>query len=109
MRAAGEPLLYIAGDTIWCPEVDQALRDFAPDVAILNAGAAQFLSGGPITMDAGDVIQVAHAAPQTELIAVHMEAVNHCLLSRAELRDRLATEGLDARVMIPADGALIEL
>jgi L-ascorbate metabolism protein UlaG (beta-lactamase superfamily) len=109
VRAAGEPLLYIAGDTIWCPEVAQALQEFTPDVAIVNAGAAQFLTGGPITMDADDVVEVARAAPQAGLIAVHMEAVNHCLLTRSALGERLAREGVDARVMSPADGALIEL
>ena len=109
IRAAGEPTLYVAGDTIWCAEVEQALQHFTPDVTILNAGAAQFLTGGPITMDAGDVMAVARAAPQAELIAVHMEAINHCLLTRADLRAALAEAGLAERVTIPADGALIEL
>ena len=109
LRAAGEPTLYIAGDTIWCPEVQQALASFQPDVVVLNAGAAQFLTGGPITMTAEDVAQVCRALPQAQVIAVHMEAVNHCLLSRAELRDHLAQEQLGERVRIPADGELIEL
>jgi hypothetical protein len=38
-----------------------------------------------------------------------MEAINHCLLTRAELADRLAQEGLAQQVQIPADGELIEL
>jgi L-ascorbate metabolism protein UlaG (beta-lactamase superfamily) len=109
VRAAGEPVLYIAGDTIWCPEVEQALREWQPDVVVVNAGAAQFLAGGPITMDADDVMRVCRARPGAEVIAVHMEVINHCLLTRAELRDRLAQEELDRRVLIPDDGALIEL
>ena len=109
LRAAGEPTLYIAGDTIWCPEVQQALDSFRPDVVVLNAGAAQFLTGDPITMTAEDVAQVCRALPQAQVIAIHMEAVNHCLLSRAELRSRLAQEQLSQRVRIPADGELIEL
>ena len=67
LKAQGEPALYIAGDTIWCSEVEEALRQFHPKVAILNAGAAQFLQGGPITMAADDVITVAAARPTRRL------------------------------------------
>ncbi|MFL5807840.1 MAG: MBL fold metallo-hydrolase [Roseiflexaceae bacterium] len=109
LRAAGEPLLYLAGDTIWCPEVEAALQTFGPDVVVVNTGAAQFLSGDPITMTADDVVRVCRARPTARVIAVHMEAVNHCLLTRAELSDRLVREGLDQQAQIPADGELIEL
>ena len=109
LRAAGEPTLYLAGDTIWCPEVEQALQDHQPDVVIVNAGAAQFLNGGPITMTADDVAQVCRALPPAEVIAIHMEAINHCLLTRSELLARLEEQGLEGRVMIPGDGTLVEL
>ena len=109
LRAAAEPTLYLAGDTIWCPEVEQALQDHQPDVVIVNAGAALFLSGGPITMTADDVAQVCRALPPAEVIAIHMEAINHCLLTRSELLARLEEQGLEGRVMIPGDGTLVEL
>ncbi len=109
LRAPGEPSLYLAGDTIWCPEVETALQTFQPDVVVLNAGAAQFLTGDPITMTAEDVVQVCRALPTARVIAVHMETINHCLLTRADLRDRLAQEGLSQQVQVPADGELIEL
>jgi L-ascorbate metabolism protein UlaG (beta-lactamase superfamily) len=104
LRAPGEPVLYIAGDTIWCPEVEDALREYHPAIAVVNAGAAQFLEGGPITMTAGDVIAVANAAPAARVVAVHMEAINHCVLRRAELAAALDRAGLAARAAIPADG-----
>jgi L-ascorbate metabolism protein UlaG (beta-lactamase superfamily) len=109
LRAAGEPTLYLAGDTIWCPEVEQALRSHRPDVVIVNAGAAQFLTGDPITMTAEDVAHVCRALPAAQVIAIHMEAINHCLLTRAELSIRLEEQGLASRVLIPADGTLAEL
>jgi L-ascorbate metabolism protein UlaG (beta-lactamase superfamily) len=84
LRATGEPTLYVAGDTVWCDEVAEAIERHRPDVAVVNAGAAQFLDSEPITMDAADVARVAGRVPT--VVAVHMEAVNHCLLSRAELR-----------------------
>jgi L-ascorbate metabolism protein UlaG (beta-lactamase superfamily) len=109
LQAAGEPTLYIAGDTIWCEEVAQALTTHQPDVTVVNAGAAQFLTGDPITMTAENVCQVCRALPKTRVIAVHMEAINHCLLTRRQLRERLEQERVSAQVVIPADGEIITL
>ena len=63
VRAEGSPVLYVAGDTIWCPEVEEALEVHRPDVVVVNAGAARLLEGDPITMTAGDVARVCRAAP----------------------------------------------
>lgn len=108
VSADGAPSLYVAGDTIWCDEVEQALRDHRPDVILVNAGAARFLEGDPITMTAEDVARVCRAAPEARVIAVHMEAVNHCLLTRAGLAEALEEQGLAGSVEIPADGQTIE-
>lgn len=109
LEAAGAPRLYLAGDTIWCEEVEDALNRHQPDVTVVNAGAAQFLAGDPITMTADDVCRVCRASPSTRVIAVHMEAVNHCLLTRRQLRERLEQEGLLAQVYLPVEGARIDL
>lgn len=104
LRAVGEPSVYIAGDTVWCSEVSQLLRRKRPEVVVVNAGAAQFQSGGPITMDLEDVQRVRRASPAAHLIAVHMEAMNHCVLTRAALKQGLRTTGDLGRTVIPADG-----
>lgn len=104
LRAPGEPALYVAGDTIWGDEVDHALAEHAPDVVVVNAGAARFLEGDPIIMDAEGVIETARAAPRATVVAVHLEALNHCPLTRAELRAAVDAAGVGQRVLIPADG-----
>ncbi|HEX5166277.1 MAG TPA: MBL fold metallo-hydrolase [Thermomicrobiales bacterium] len=108
-RAAGQRTLYIAGDTVWCPEFEDALREHAPDVIVLNAGAAQFNVGDPITMTAEDVMRVANTAPNAKIVAVHMDTINHCLLTRAMLTKVVADAGLSERVLIPGDGETIAL
>ncbi|MGE5112071.1 MAG: MBL fold metallo-hydrolase, partial [Acidobacteriaceae bacterium] len=108
LRAPGSPSLYIAGDTIYCPEVESALKGDRPDVTVVNAGAAQFKTGGPITMTALDVAKVCRFAPETRLIAVHMETINHCLLRRNELDRELTNYRLRDRVAIPEDGETVE-
>jgi L-ascorbate metabolism protein UlaG (beta-lactamase superfamily) len=57
-------------------------------------------------MTAEDVVQVCRAAPHARVVAVHMEAINHCLVTRRDL----AHAARDARinVEIPADGEIVE-
>ena len=107
LRAADEPSLYVAGDTIWCAEVEAALNVHRPAVVIVNAGAAQFTDSGPITMDAAGVLAMARAAPDSLVVTVHFESINHCVLSRRELRERVERAGLAAQVLIPADGEVL--
>ena len=107
LRTPGEPTLYVAGDTIWCPEVEAALKQYRPDVVVVNAGAARFNEGDPITMTAGGVAEVVRRSGDAAVVAVHMEAINHCLLGRDELRSRLMELGASKGVSIPADGERI--
>ena len=107
VRAEGSPSPYVAGDTIWCDEVEEALRTH-PDVIIANAGAAQFLEGGPITMTAGDVARGCRAATGARVIAVHMDAINHCLPTRRELAQELGEQGLAGKAEMSTDGETLE-
>ncbi|MCY1692306.1 hypothetical protein OVA29_18580 [Exiguobacterium sp. SL14] len=62
-----EPTLYIAGDTIWCDEVAHAIEQHTPDIIVVNSGAAQFLTGEPITMSRRDLLAVHEAARKQRL------------------------------------------
>jgi len=97
--------VYVAGDTVWCDEVADALAEHRPDVVVVNAGGARFTTGDPITMTAADVRAVRAAAPAATIVAVHLEAINHCLETRDELR--AATAG--AGILVPGDGETIAL
>lgn len=107
LQNANEPTLYVAGDTIWCDEVAAAIKQFKPDVIVVNTGGARFLQGDPITMTAQDVIQVVKHAPKTQVIAVHMEAINHCLLTRHELARAAHRAGV--KVTVPDDGEVLRI
>ena len=104
IRVTDGPLLYLAGDTLWCPEVENTLSEYDPDVLVVNAGEAQFVESDPITMTKEGVDEVCRAVPEAKVIAVHMNAINDCLLSRADLRSYLIDQGLENHVKIPADG-----
>lgn len=106
LQNENEPTLYIAGDSIWCKEVAEAIHKFKPEIIVANAGGARFLQGDPITMTAEDVVQVCRAAPQATVIADHMEAINHCLLTRKDLAHAAHQAGV--KLKIPADGEVVE-
>lgn len=98
--------VYVAGDTVWRPEVDQALKQHKPDVVILNTGSA-LVTGfeeHPIIMGKQDTLQAAKAAPKAAIMAVHMDSVNHMSLSRKELREFVQATKIQDRVAIPEDG-----
>jgi L-ascorbate metabolism protein UlaG (beta-lactamase superfamily) len=88
--------LYLAGDTVWYEDVAETIERFSPRVAIVNAGGASFLEGGLIVMGIDDVREVVARVPV--VVAVHLEALNHCFLTRAELRTALP------EVRVPDDG-----
>jgi L-ascorbate metabolism protein UlaG (beta-lactamase superfamily) len=102
VRPPGDRSLYIAGDTIWCGEVAEALERHRPDVTVVNAGGAVFDEGDPILMTVDDVARVCEAAPWTRVVCVHLEALNHCPVTRAELR----ASGLP--VLVPEDGETLD-
>ena len=45
--------------------------------------------------------------PETKIVAVHMDAVNHCNIKRPDLRKAMDEKGI--KVEIPADGELVSL
>jgi L-ascorbate metabolism protein UlaG (beta-lactamase superfamily) len=93
--------LFLAGDTVWCPEVEEAIERHRPSVAVVNGSGACFVEGGPLVMTTADVREVAARVPT--VVVVHLEAIDHCLETRAEVR--AAVPG----ALVPEDGETIEL
>ena len=102
--------IYVAGDSVWSKVVAMNINSYQPDYIIVNAGAAQFNFGEPITMTIEDVLQVAKSSKtSSKIIAVHMEAINHCAMKREDLKKALQENGYVARVSVPDDGQYIQL
>ncbi len=104
----GHKTVYVAGDTVWNRHVEDALQQYKPDVIILNTGYARIQGlEGSIIMGKEDLLRAYQAAPKAMVIGTHMEAVNHGMQTRKELRDFIAEKGMDAqRVRVPADGEI---
>lgn len=107
----GEQSIYFLGDTIWIDEVENNLKSWQPDVVVINAGYASLADDrlGAVITGKEDVEKINKLLPNSKIIAIHMEALNHCILSRGELYDFVADKGFEDKVIIPKDGEVIYL
>lgn len=99
-----EKTLYIAGDTVWYEEVEKTLESYQPEIVVVNGGDNQFNMGGSLIMNEVDIHKVTKTVPDSKIIVVHMEAVNHWNLSRKDLKQFAATNNFDSQIIIPDDG-----
>ena len=101
--------LYIAGDTIWCPEVKKAIIEHRPQHIIVAGGAATFAIGDPVTMTGEDIKALCKYAPKASIWITHLEAVSPCREDRTLLTEYLKSNGLLNQCKILADGEEVEL
>ncbi|UGS40451.1 MBL fold metallo-hydrolase [Pseudocitrobacter corydidari] len=106
-RHPSEKTLYLIGDTIWVQPVADNLHRYQPGVVIMNTGWAHILKYGPIIFGAEDLIRAHLIVPEAQIVATHMEAINHCLLTRKELLEYARINEIDAFVSAPDDGETI--
>jgi L-ascorbate metabolism protein UlaG (beta-lactamase superfamily) len=105
LKHSASKIVYVAGDTIWSDPVKYALRFFNPDVVVLNAADAQFLTSGSIIMGLKDIAEVIRETPEeTKIIASHLDTVGHAMIGRKEIRQFVKDYNLAAKVLIPEDG-----
>lgn len=102
-KTQNEKTLYIAGDTIWCEEVDISLKKYSPDVIVVNACAATLLNGERIIMNIEDVKNVLDAAPDAKIIASHLDTVSHLSVTREDLKEFKNKNNI-GNLLIPDDG-----
>ncbi|CAM3488029.1 MULTISPECIES: MBL fold metallo-hydrolase [Saccharibacillus] len=103
-KHADEKTLYLAGDTVWYAGVKHEIDAHEPEVIIVNGGKNSVRDQGALIMGEDDIYEVHRAAPDAALVSVHMEAVNHWLLPRADLKRFAQHKGFDAKLLIPEDG-----
>ncbi len=103
-KCDGEKTLYLAGDTIWCGFVEEAIDKFSPDAVIVNAADAQLETSGSIIMGIKDIQALHNYAPSLKIIASHMDTVGHATLDRVGLRKYLKEHNLEDTVLVPEDG-----
>ena len=105
-KSENEKTLYIAGDTIWCKEVKDALDKHSPYIIVVNACGATVFNGEHIIMNIDDVKEVLKYSPNSTLIASHMDTVSHLSVTREDLKN-FAEECNISNLLIPNDGDIL--
>ncbi|PWN58338.1 MBL fold metallo-hydrolase [Chryseobacterium viscerum] len=107
LQAKNQPTVYIVGDTIWNEEIKKDIEKFKPDYIIVNSGGALIkgFSDTPIIMNEMQTMALVAGSGKAKVIAVHMDALDHCFTTRAILKKK-ASElkiGKD-KLIVPEDG-----
>ena len=106
LRLPDEPSIYISGDTVYTPDVERALKELKPDIAVMAAGTATLDISTPILMPMEELLRFVRRAPG-KVVANHLEALNHCPTTREQLKQELHNNDLLSKVSIPNDGDVL--
>lgn len=99
------PSIYLTGDTLLTNKVKKILSNKKTDILLANGGGARLKLGGKITLNHKDILKLSRILPQSTLVAVHMEAMNHCF----DRRETLIKMKGDCKILVPEDGELLKL
>lgn len=103
LSAPGEQTLYIVGDSVYFEEVEQAIKSYEPNVIVANAGGAS-VAGNRLLMHEEDVLEMHHIAPQATIVASHLEAVDHAVVTRESIKRFASKHSLASVLVVPEDG-----
>lgn len=111
ISASGEPTILWIGDSLLTDSIRAEISRVNPDVIITHScGAVWGVQRVLILTDAIQTVEICKLAPKSKVVAVHMEALDHATVSRAELRAYARANAIsDNQLLIPFDGEIIEL
>jgi len=112
LKAKNQPTIYIVGDAIWTDDIKKNIKKFKPDYIIVNSGGALIkgYENTPIIMDEVQTMALIGERGKAKVIAVHMDALDHCRTTRSSLSQKAAEFNIGTdKLLIPQDGEVIEL
>lgn len=98
-----EKSIYLSADTIYTEDVHKTLTQLKPEISVVACGTAQLDIFQPLLMRMDDILKFVKNAP-SQVIANHLEAVNHCPTTRQQLKNEVSKIGLSDKIFIPNDG-----
>lgn len=110
LKSPKEPDIYVVGDCVFNEKVKNAIDTHQPEIIITNSGGA-FIPGyedNLILLDEKETLELTDYAKNSKVITVHLEALDHCTVSRASMRRAVLLSNIDhSRIMIPNDGEIM--
>ncbi|MEK6154702.1 MBL fold metallo-hydrolase [Flavobacteriaceae bacterium 3-367] len=110
IQAKEEPTVYIVSDSILIDEVRNAVEKFSPELIVTNSGGGIIpnFEDYPVHMDEKQTIELSKLSPNSKLVAVHLEAIDFCRVTRESLRLYADKNGVERdRILIPDDGEIM--
>jgi L-ascorbate metabolism protein UlaG (beta-lactamase superfamily) len=112
LTAKNHPTIYIVGDGILTEDISRNIKKFSPDYIVVNSGGA-FIPGfetSPILMDEVQTMALIRESGKARVIAVHMDALDHCRTTRVKLSQKANEMNIEkAKLIIPQDGEVVNL
>ncbi|WP_018477361.1 MBL fold metallo-hydrolase [Pontibacter roseus] len=112
LKAKNQPTIYIVGDAIWTEEIKKTIKEYKPDYIIVNSGGAVVpgFEKTPILMDEDQTMALVKESGKAKVIAVHMNALDHCRTTRESLRQKAESLNIGVdKLIIPQDGEVVKL
>lgn len=115
LSAPNSPTILWAGDTLLTDDIKTLISKTQPDVIILHPGGAWLPKDdkgnkATLLMGVDETIEVAKLAPKAKIIAIHVEALDHCPVTRKDLQDAARENKISKdRFITPANGEVINL
>lgn len=107
LQAPKEPSVYIVSDSIWCDKVETAIQSFKPEIIIANSGGGVIpgFDAYPVMLNEEQTVSLIHASKGSKVIAVHLESIDFCKVTRKSLREFANNnEVSEQQLIIPFDG-----
>lgn len=112
LRAKDQPTIYIMGDAIWTDQIKANITRINPDFIIVNSGGAQIkgFENVPIIMNEKQTMDLIASSGRAKVIAVHMDALDHCRTTRASLSAEAKKNGIGRdKLIILKDSEVLDL
>ena len=104
LQAPKHPTIYVVGDCLLDENVKSVVAQYNPDIIVVNSGGAEF-GGEVILMDDKRAVELAVLAPKSRVVAVHMEALDHCKTTRQMVREEAKKKNVT--MLVPNDGEVL--
>lgn len=93
LSVPNEPVVYLAGDTVYGPHIDDVFHKFKPDVVVINGGGAIGFNQ-KLIMGIQDIEKTVLLKPQSDFIIVHLDEISHCTVSRKSIQEYFSIDYL---------------
>jgi len=102
LSTKNEPTIYIMGDAIWTDRIKENIKRIKPDIIVVNSGGAQIkgFENVPIIMDEKQVMQLISSSGKAKILAVHMDALDHCRTTRRTLSEEAKKNGVGKNKLV---------